>query len=92
MTDLPAYHISDSLRERGGDYELVVFHRDIVTWLDAQIFYKRGNPYLECLSSGQDRRAYPSPFFHSSLSSCLRLHTIARRSPLRYNVDVPMWD
>jgi hypothetical protein len=40
-----AYHISDILRERGGDYELAVFHRDAVAWLESQLFDKRGTPY-----------------------------------------------
>jgi len=39
------HHLSDILREKGGDYELVVFHRDAVAWLESQLFDKRGTPY-----------------------------------------------
>ena len=46
------HHFSDILRERGGDYELAVFHRDAVARLESQLFDKRGNPYLKCLASG----------------------------------------
>jgi hypothetical protein len=42
MTGQPIYHISDILRERGSDHELVVFHRDAVAWLESQLFDKRG--------------------------------------------------
>ena len=59
MADTRTYHLSNILRERGGDYELAVFHRDDIAWLESQLFEKRGHPYLKCLASGQERRAYP---------------------------------
>jgi hypothetical protein len=34
MTDQPIYHLSDILRERNDDYELTVFHRDVIAWLE----------------------------------------------------------
>ena len=53
------YHIADILREKADKYELTIFHRDAIAWLEGQLFEKRGHPYLKCLASGRDRRAYP---------------------------------
>jgi len=55
----PQYRITDIIREKAGQYELGLFHRDAVAWLEGQLFDKRGHPYLRCLASGADRRAYP---------------------------------
>ncbi len=58
MTE-PAYRIADILHEKAGQYELSIFHPDNVAWLETQLFQKRGLPYLKCLASDRDRRAYP---------------------------------
>ncbi len=58
MTHVSAHRIATILRDKD-DYELTVFQRDAVAWLEGQLFDKRGHPYLKCLASGQDRRAYP---------------------------------
>ena len=55
----PKYRIADILRQKDGQYELTIFHPDAVAWLEKQIFEKRGQPYLKCLASGRERRAYP---------------------------------
>jgi type I restriction enzyme M protein len=55
----PAYRIADILREKADQYELTIFHPDAVAWLEEQLFEKRGHPYLKCLASDRDRRAYP---------------------------------
>jgi len=55
----PQYHIADILHEKAGQYELTIFHRDAIAWLEGQLFEKRGRPYLKCLASGRDRRAHP---------------------------------
>jgi type I restriction enzyme M protein len=53
------YRIADILREKDGQYQLTIFHRDAIAWLEQQIFEKNGQPYLKCLVSGRERRAYP---------------------------------
>jgi type I restriction enzyme M protein len=53
------YHIADILQEKADQYELTIFHRDAIAWLEERLFEKRGHPYLRCLASGRDRRAYP---------------------------------
>lgn len=58
MTHASTYRIADILREKA-DYELTVFHRNAVAWLEGQLFDKRGHPYLKCLASGLERRAHP---------------------------------
>jgi type I restriction enzyme M protein len=58
MTE-PKYRIADIIREKADKYELSIFHPDKVAWLEAQLFEKRGLPYLKCLASGRDRRAHP---------------------------------
>jgi type I restriction enzyme M protein len=58
MTE-PKYRITDIIREKADKYELSIFHPDKVAWLEAQLFEKRGLPYLKCLASGRDRRAHP---------------------------------
>ncbi len=55
----PKYRIADILRQKEGQYALTIFHPDAVSWLEGQLFEKRGQPYLKCLASGRDRRAYP---------------------------------
>jgi len=55
----PTYHITDILHEKADQYELTIFHPDAIAWLEGQLFQKRGRPYLKCLASGRDRRAYP---------------------------------
>jgi type I restriction enzyme M protein len=53
------YRIADILHEKAGQYELTIFHRDAIAWLEGPLFEKRGHPYLKCLVSGRDRRAHP---------------------------------
>jgi type I restriction enzyme M protein len=53
------YRIADILKQKADQYELTLFHPDVIAWLEAQLFEKRGRPYLKCLASGKDRRAYP---------------------------------
>ena len=53
------YRIADILREKADQYELAIFHRDAIAWLEGQLFEKRDHPYLKCLASGRDRRAHP---------------------------------
>jgi type I restriction enzyme M protein len=55
----PTYRIADILREKADQYELTIFHRDAIAWLEGRLFEKRSHPYLKCLASGRDRRAYP---------------------------------
>ena len=55
----PKYRIADILRQKEGQYELTIFHPDAIARLEGQLFEKRGQPYLKCLASGRDRRAYP---------------------------------
>ncbi len=55
----PKYRIADIIREKAGQYELTIFHPDAIAWLESQLFEKRGHPYLKCLASDRDRRAYP---------------------------------
>ena len=55
----PTYRIADIIREKADQYELGIFHRDAVAWLERQLFEKRGHPYLRCLASGTERRAHP---------------------------------
>jgi len=50
----PSYRIADILHEKAGQYELTIFHRDAIAWLEGQLFEKRGHPYLKCLASGRD--------------------------------------
>ena len=53
------YRIADILQAKADQYELTIFHRDAIAWLEGRLFEKRGHPYLKCLASGRDRRAYP---------------------------------
>jgi type I restriction enzyme M protein len=53
------YRVADIIRQKAGQYELTIFHRDAVAWVEDRLFEKRGHPYLKCLASGRDRRAYP---------------------------------
>jgi len=53
------YRIADILHEKADQYELTIFHPDAIAWLEGQLFEKRDHPYLKCLASGRDRRAYP---------------------------------
>jgi len=55
----PTYRIADILRQKADQYELTIFHRDAIAWLEGRLFDKRGQPYLKCLASDRDRRAYP---------------------------------
>ncbi len=55
----PTYRIADILREKADQYALTIFHRDAIAGLEGQLFDKRGQPYLKCLASNRDRRAYP---------------------------------
>ncbi len=53
------YRIADIMGEKAGQYELTIFHHDAITWLERQLFEKRNLPYVKCLASDRDRRAYP---------------------------------
>lgn len=53
------YRIADIFSEEVKEYELTIFHPDSVAEIEAGLFEKRGLPYLKCLASGKDRRAYP---------------------------------
>jgi type I restriction enzyme M protein len=55
----PTYRIADILHEKAGQYELTIFHPDAIARLEEQLFEKQEKPYLKCLASGRDRRAYP---------------------------------
>jgi type I restriction enzyme M protein len=55
----PTFRIADILHEKADQYELTIFHPDAISWLEGQLFGKRGHPYLKCLASGRDRRAHP---------------------------------
>lgn len=52
------YRIADIMGEKAGQYELTIFHRDSIAWLERQLFEKRNLPYVKCLASDRDRRAY----------------------------------
>lgn len=53
------YQIAAIIREKADKYQLSIFDRDMIAWLEEQLFEKRGHPYLKCLATGRDRRAYP---------------------------------
>ena len=58
MTDV-TFKVADILKEKVDQYALTIFPKQDIAWLESQLFEKRGAPYVKCLASGRDRRAYP---------------------------------
>ncbi len=53
------YNINEILRSEKGKYDLTLFNRKHVDWLEKQIFDKGGKPYIKCLGSDKDRPIKP---------------------------------
>jgi len=53
------YKISDVFKSEETKYQITLFKRDEIDWLESKIFEKNGKPYLKCLGSDKDRPAKP---------------------------------
>lgn len=53
------YKLNEILKSEKGKYELTLFNKKHVDWLEKHIFDKGGKPYIKCLGSDKDRPAKP---------------------------------